>query len=101
MRGATRGTGSGLLKLNDGDRDPGNGECRFPCGPFHHGWRRRLRLDDLVSFAHVFETTLDCVRSNRLEPIRTSESHAEIADVLADLTTPPVTGGVTSAQPAN
>ena len=36
-------------------------------------------LDDLVSFAHVFETTLDCVRSNKLEPEPgCPEGHAQV-----------------------
>ena len=42
--------------------------------------------DDLVSFAHVFETTLDCVRSNRLEPNQdVLKVMLRSADVLADL----------------
>ena len=51
-------------------------------------------LDDLVSFAHVFETTLDCVRSNKLEPNQeVLKVMLKSADVLADLTNVARDGG--------
>ena len=59
---------SGLLKLNDGDRDPETVNAVFRAVHSIKGGAGAFGLDDLVSFAHVFETTLDCVRSNKLEP---------------------------------
>ena len=59
---------SGLLKLNDGDRDPETVNAVFRAVHSIKGGAGAFGLDDLVAFAHVFETTLDCVRSNKLEP---------------------------------
>ena len=59
---------SGLLKLNDGDRDPETVNAVFRAVHSIKGGAGAFGLDDLVSFAHVFETTLDCVRSKRLDP---------------------------------
>src|SRR3546814_13746241 len=59
---------AGLLKLNDGDRDPETVNAVFRAVHSIKGGAGAFGLDDLVAFAHVFETTLDCVRSNRLEP---------------------------------
>ncbi|MEK1926431.1 MAG: Hpt domain-containing protein, partial [Rhizobium giardinii] len=59
---------SGLLRLNDGDRDPETVNAVFRAVHSIKGGAGAFALDDLVSFAHVFETTLDCVRSNKLEP---------------------------------
>lgn len=85
---------SGLLKMNDGDRDPETVNAVFRAVHSIKGGAGAFGLDDLVAFAHVFETTLDGVRSNRLEP------HAELmkvmlrsADVLADLTNAARDGG--------
>ncbi len=52
--------------MESGDRRRGDGECRVPGGAFDQGRRRAFALDDLVRFAHVFETALDHVRSGRL-----------------------------------
>lgn len=85
---------SGLLKMNDGDRDPETVNAVFRAVHSIKGGAGAFGLDDLVAFAHVFETTLDGVRSNRLEP------HQELmkvmlrsADVLADLTNAARDGG--------
>ena len=86
---------SGLLKLNDGDRDPETVNAVFRAVHSIKGGAGAFGLDDLVSFAHVFETTLDCVRSNKLEPNQdVLKVMLKSADVLADLTNAARDGGV-------
>ena len=85
---------SGLLKLNDGDRDPETVNAVFRAVHSIKGGAGAFGLDDLVAFAHVFETTLDCVRSNRLEPTQdVLKVMLKSADVLADLTNAARDGG--------
>ncbi|WP_457663893.1 Hpt domain-containing protein [Sinorhizobium medicae] len=85
---------TGLLKLNDGDRDPETVNAVFRAVHSIKGGAGAFGLDDLVSFAHVFETTLDCVRSNRLEPTQdVLKVMLRSADVLADLTNAARDGG--------
>ncbi|MFS8048804.1 chemotaxis protein CheA [Rhizobium sp. BR 314] len=90
---------SGLLKMNDGDRDPETVNAVFRAVHSIKGGAGAFGLDDLVSFAHVFETTLDCVRSNKLEPTQdVLKVMLKAADVLADLTNAARDGG--SVDPA-
>jgi two-component system chemotaxis sensor kinase CheA len=85
---------SGLLKLNDGDRDPETVNAVFRAVHSIKGGAGAFGLDDLVSFAHVFETTLDCVRSNKLEPTQdVLKVMLKSADILADLVTASRDGG--------
>lgn len=85
---------SGLLKLNDGDRDPETVNAVFRAVHSIKGGAGAFGLDDLVAFAHVFETTLDCVRSNKLEPTQdVLKVMLRSADVLADLTNAARDGG--------
>ena len=85
---------SGLLKLNDGDRDPETVNAVFRAVHSIKGGAGAFALDDLVAFAHVFETTLDCVRSNKLEPTQdVLKVMLKSADVLADLTNAARDGG--------
>ncbi len=85
---------SGLLKMNDGDRDPETVNAVFRAVHSIKGGAGAFGLDDLVSFAHVFETTLDCVRSNKLEPTHeVLKVMLRAADVLADLTNAARDGG--------
>ncbi|PCK88827.1 chemotaxis protein CheA [Rhizobium sophoriradicis] len=85
---------SGLLKLNDGDRDPETVNAVFRAVHSIKGGAGAFGLDDLVAFAHVFETTLDCVRSNKLEPTQdVLKVMLKSADVLADLTNAARDGG--------
>ena len=85
---------SGLLKLNDGDRDPETVNAVFRAVHSIKGGAGAFGLDDLVAFAHVFETTLDCVRSNKLEPTQdVLKVMLKSADVLADLTNVARDGG--------
>ncbi|QWW68359.1 chemotaxis protein CheA [Rhizobium sp. WYJ-E13] len=85
---------SGLLKMNDGDRDPETVNAVFRAVHSIKGGAGAFGLDDLVAFAHVFETTLDCVRSNKLEPTQdVLKVMLKSADVLADLTNAARDGG--------
>ena len=89
---------SGLLRLNDGDTDPETVNAVFRAVHSIKGGAGAFGLDDLVSFAHVFETTLDCVRSNKLEA---SPDLLKVmlrsADLLADLTAASRDGGTVEA----
>lgn len=85
---------SGLLKLNDGDRDPETVNAVFRAVHSIKGGAGAFGLEELVAFAHVFETTLDCVRSNKLEPNQdVLKVMLRSADVLADLVTCSRDGG--------
>jgi len=85
---------SGLLALSDGDTDSETVNAVFRAVHSIKGGAGAFGLDDLVAFAHVFETTLDCVRSNTLEPtIVVLKVMLRSADVLADLTTAAREGG--------
>ncbi|MDQ1197550.1 chemotaxis protein CheA [Agrobacterium sp. SORGH_AS 787] len=85
---------SGLLKLNDGDRDPETVNAVFRAVHSIKGGAGAFGLDELVAFAHVFETTLDCVRSNKLDPNQdVLKVMLKSADVLADLTNAARDGG--------
>ncbi|MBU4531149.1 MAG: chemotaxis protein CheA [Hoeflea sp.] len=85
---------SGLLRINDGDSDPETVNAVFRAVHSIKGGAGAFGLDELVAFAHVFETTLDCVRSNKLQ---TSSDLLKVmlksADVLADLTAASRDGG--------
>ena len=85
---------TGLLALNDGDTDPETVNAVFRAVHSIKGGAGAFGLDDLVSFAHVFETTLDCVRSNKLDPSQeVLKVMLRSADVLADLTAAARDGG--------
>ncbi|WP_136659735.1 chemotaxis protein CheA [Nitratireductor sp. XY-223] len=85
---------TGLLAINDGDDDPETVNAVFRAVHSIKGGAGAFALDDLVSFAHVFETTLDCVRSKQLEPTRdVVKVLLKSADVLADLTNAARDGG--------
>jgi len=78
---------SGLLKMNDGETDSETVNAVFRAVHSIKGGAGAFGLDDLVAFAHVFETTLDCVRSNKLDPgPDVMKVMLKSADVLADLT---------------
>lgn len=90
---------TGLLALNDGDDDPETVNAVFRAVHSIKGGAGAFALDDLVGFAHVFETTLDCVRSNVLEPTKdVIKVLLKSSDVLADLTTAARDGGVVEAE---
>jgi Chemotaxis protein histidine kinase and related kinases len=90
---------TGLLALNDGDTDPETVNAVFRAVHSIKGGAGAFGLDDLVSFAHVFETTLDCLRSNKLDASsELLKCMLKSADVLADLTAAARDGG--SVDPA-
>lgn len=85
---------TGLLALNDGDTDPETVNAVFRAVHSIKGGAGAFGLDDLVRFAHVFETTLDCVRSGKLHPgPDVLKVMLRSADVLADLTNAARDGG--------
>lgn len=89
---------TGLLALNDGDRDPEIVNAVFRAVHSIKGGAGAFGLDDLVSFAHAFETTLDCVRATRLEPTQdVLKVMLRSADALADLVTAARDGGSVEA----
>ncbi|WP_026607227.1 chemotaxis protein CheA [Methylocapsa acidiphila] len=77
---------AGLLAIQDGGYDGETVNAVFRAVHSIKGGAGAFSLDDLVHFAHVFETALDHVRSGRLAP-----SHEVLgtmlraADALADL----------------
>jgi two-component system chemotaxis sensor kinase CheA len=89
---------TGLLAMNDGDDDSETVNAVFRAVHSIKGGAGAFGLDDLVAFAHVFETTLDCVRSNKLEADATvMKVMLKSADVLADLTMAARDGGSVDA----
>ncbi|MCY0093495.1 chemotaxis protein CheA [Hoeflea ulvae] len=85
---------SGLLRLRDGDTDPETVNAVFRAVHSIKGGAGAFGLDDLVAFAHIFETALDCVRSSKFA------ASADLlnvllksADALADLTSAARDGG--------
>ena len=77
---------SGLIAMEQGDTDSERVNAVFRAVHSIKGGAGAFYLDDLVRFSHVFETTLDEVRNERLAP----EPHVlkimlRAADVLADL----------------
>lgn len=89
---------TGLLAMNDGDDDPETVNAVFRAVHSIKGGAGAFGLDDLVAFAHVFETTLDGVRSNKIDPDETlMKVMLKSADVLADLTAAARDGGSVDA----
>jgi two-component system, chemotaxis family, sensor kinase CheA len=77
---------SGLLQIEAGDRDPETVNAVFRAVHSIKGGASAFGFDDLVDFVHVFETTLDLVRSNKIEPSQqVAACLLRASDVLADL----------------
>jgi two-component system, chemotaxis family, sensor kinase CheA len=77
---------TGLSAIRDGDRDPEKVNSVFRAVHSIKGGAGAFALDDLVRFAHKFETTLDEVRAGRLEPQTDLVAlFLRAADFLADL----------------
>lgn len=76
----------GLLEMRDGDADDDTVNAVFRAVHSIKGAAGAFSLDELVGFAHKFETVLDEVRSHRLETdeglLRTLQ---RAGDILADL----------------
>ncbi|MBO0664337.1 chemotaxis protein CheA [Jiella sp. MQZ9-1] len=89
---------AGLLAIENGEADSDTVNAVFRAVHSIKGGAGAFCLDDLVHFAHVFETTLDEMRSGRLD---SSEKVIKImlrsADALADLVTVARDGGTADA----
>ena len=76
---------SGLLAMENGDRDPETVNAVFRAVHSIKGGAGAFSLEPLVRFAHVFETTLDDVRANRLvADSNVIKVMLRAADILAD-----------------
>jgi hypothetical protein len=86
MRGTARGIAGRAWRTRGRGRRRRDDPRRLPRGPLHQGWRGGIRAGDLVGFAHAFETVLDEVRADRLDP---THDHIRLffrcTDVLSDL----------------
>lgn len=77
---------TGLLAIDDGDRDPETVNAVFRAVHSIKGGAGAFGLDDLVPFAHAFETILDHLRAGRLAPSpELLKTMLRAADALADL----------------
>ncbi len=77
---------SGLIAMNDGAHDTETVNAVFRAVHSIKGGAGAFKLNELVSFAHVFETVLDQIRSSRLEPdADVLRVMLRSADVLQDL----------------
>ncbi|MAU98199.1 MAG: chemotaxis protein CheA [Fulvimarina sp.] len=90
---------AGLLAIENGEADSDTVNAVFRAVHSIKGGAGAFCLDDLVHFAHVFETTLDEMRSGRLD----SSDHVvkimlRSADALADLVTAARDGGTADAE---
>ncbi|WP_374573191.1 Hpt domain-containing protein [Phenylobacterium sp. J367] len=77
---------SGLMAMDEGDHGSETVNAVFRAVHSVKGGAGAFGLDDLVRFAHVFETTLDQVRSEKLAPTPDlMKVMLRSADVLTDL----------------
>ncbi|WP_158814576.1 chemotaxis protein CheA [Methylocapsa sp. S129] len=77
---------SGLLAMNEGAADSETVNAVFRAVHSIKGGAGAFKLDDLVRFAHIFETTLDQIRIGQLPPSpEVMKVVLRTADVLADL----------------
>jgi two-component system, chemotaxis family, sensor kinase CheA len=77
---------SGLLAMEGGQTDSETVNAVFRAVHSIKGGAGAFKLDDLVRFAHIFETALDLVRGGRLVPSPdVLKVMLRAADVLADL----------------
>jgi two-component system chemotaxis sensor kinase CheA len=77
---------SGLLAMEAGETDSETINAVFRAVHSIKGGAGAFSLEDLIKFAHVFETALDEMRSNRLDPRPdVLKVMLRAADVLADL----------------
>ncbi len=77
---------SGLLAIEGGGHDSETVNAVFRAVHSIKGGAGAFALDDLVRFAHVFETALDHLRAGRLAPsVEVTRCMLRAADVLADL----------------
>ena len=89
---------TGLLAMENGEADSDTVNAVFRAVHSVKGGAGAFNLNDLVHFAHIFETTLDEVRSDRLEATGdVVKIMLRAADVLADLITVARDGGAVDA----
>jgi two-component system chemotaxis sensor kinase CheA len=91
---------SGLLAMEAGEDDAEVVNAVFRAVHSIKGGAGAFGLDDLVRFAHVFETTLDEVRTGKLapDPATVLKPMLRASDVLADLVRAARDGGVVDSQ---
>jgi len=76
----------GLMRMETGETDQETVNAVFRAVHSIKGGAGAFGLEDLVRFAHVFETTLDQVRAGRLDPsASTMRLMLRASDALADL----------------
>lgn len=89
---------TGLLAIEGGQSDLETINAVFRAVHSVKGGAGAFHLDDLVGFAHIFETTLDHVRSGKLAPTPDLlKTMLRSADVLADLVRAARDGGTVEA----
>jgi len=77
---------SGLLQMEEGATDKETVNAVFRAVHSVKGGAGAFKLADLVKFAHIFETALDEIRSDILEPSpRLMKAMLKASDVLTDL----------------
>ena len=85
---------TGLLNMESGSADDETVNAVFRAVHSIKGGAGAFKLDRLVKFAHVFETTLDKIRTGQLQPATpVMKTMLRSADVLADLVTVSREGG--------
>lgn len=91
---------NGLLSMQEGESDSETVNAVFRAVHSIKGGAGAFKLDALVSFAHVFETALDRVRSGNLVPDADAmKLFLRAADALADLVTASRDGAVEDTAP--
>lgn len=77
---------SGLVAIEEGTADPDIVNAVFRAAHSIKGGAGAFQLTDIVAFAHGFETALDALRSNSIEPRpAVMRVFLRAADMLADL----------------
>ena len=91
---------NGLLAMQEGDSDSETVNAVFRAVHSIKGGAGAFRLDALVSFAHVFETALDKVRSGQMVPDADAmKLFLRAADALADLVSASRDGAIGDTAP--
>lgn len=89
----------GLTAIEGGDQDPETVNAVFRAVHSIKGGAGAFGLEELVAFAHKFETVFDDVRSNKLElDTKLIQLLFRASDHLADLVTTSRDGGQTDAE---
>ncbi len=77
---------TGLLAIEEGDHDPETVNAVFRAVHSIKGGAGAFNLTDLVHFAHIFESAMELVRTNKLAPTPpVLKIMLRAADILADL----------------